>query len=149
MQFTGQNNGGTANSASLLARKCNWLTRTCIMNMRNATCVRTQTSKVPTWVALLFISYSMLLHLGGTDDHLHRALHAFVNWDIWLLPIQIMLYTWKWYLPFHFHILSRLRQHPILVNLEPGIFAQTLRDQIKWSKLTVLSTMVQQMVVKQ
>ena len=31
------------------------------MNMRNATCVRTQTSKVPTLVALLFISYSMLI----------------------------------------------------------------------------------------
>ena len=29
------------------------------MNMRNATCVRTQTSKDPTRVALLFISYSM------------------------------------------------------------------------------------------
>ncbi len=60
MHFTGQNNGGTASSAFLLARKCNWLARTCIMNMRNVSCVRTQTSKVPTWVALLFISYSML-----------------------------------------------------------------------------------------
>ena len=30
-----------------------------IMNMRNATCVRTKTSKDPTRVALLFISYSM------------------------------------------------------------------------------------------
>ncbi len=29
------------------------------MNMRNATCVRTQTSKDPTRVAILFISYSM------------------------------------------------------------------------------------------
>ncbi len=28
--------------------------------MRNATCVRTQTSKDPTRVAILFISYSML-----------------------------------------------------------------------------------------
>ena len=32
------------------------------MNMRNATCVRTQTSKDPTRVALLFISYSMHAH---------------------------------------------------------------------------------------
>ena len=61
MQFTGQNNGRTASSAFLLARKCNWLARTCIMNMRNALCVRTQTSKVPAWVALLFLSYSMLI----------------------------------------------------------------------------------------
>ena len=30
------------------------------MNMRNATCVRTQTSKDPTRVAILFISYSMV-----------------------------------------------------------------------------------------
>ena len=30
------------------------------MNMCNASCVRTQTSKVPTSVAFLFISYSML-----------------------------------------------------------------------------------------
>ena len=29
------------------------------MNMRNATCVRTQTSKVPTRVTLLFIFYSV------------------------------------------------------------------------------------------
>ena len=37
MQVTGQNNGGMASSAFLLARTCSWLTRTCIMNMRNAT----------------------------------------------------------------------------------------------------------------
>ncbi len=31
--------------------------------MRNATCVRTQTSKDPTRVAILFISYSMAMEL--------------------------------------------------------------------------------------
>ena len=59
MQLTGQNNGGVASSAFLLARNCNRLARTCIMNMRNATCVRTQTSKVPTRVTLLFIPYTV------------------------------------------------------------------------------------------
>ena len=59
MQFTGQKAEQPASTACLLARKCNWLARTCIMSMRNATCVRTQTSKDPTRVALLFISYSM------------------------------------------------------------------------------------------
>ena len=59
MQLTGQNNGGIASSAFLLARKCNWLARTCTMNMRNATCVGTQTSKVR--VTLLFIPYTVLL----------------------------------------------------------------------------------------
>ena len=36
------------------------------MNMRNVTCVGTQTSKVPTSVALLFISYSM--YINHKDD---------------------------------------------------------------------------------
>ena len=53
MQLTGQNNGGIACPAFLLAR-------TCIMKMRNVTCVGTQTSKVPTRVTLLFINYSVL-----------------------------------------------------------------------------------------
>ena len=39
LQFTGKNNGGTASSVFRLARKCNSLTRTCQMNMRNATCM--------------------------------------------------------------------------------------------------------------
>ena len=56
MQLTGQNTGRTASSAFLLARKGNWLARTCIMNVRNETCVETQTSKVPTQVAFLLIS---------------------------------------------------------------------------------------------
>ena len=59
MQLTGQNNGGIASSAFLLATKCNWLARTGIMSMRNATCVGTQTSKVPTRVTLLFIPYTV------------------------------------------------------------------------------------------
>ena len=63
MQLTGQNNGGIASSALLLARKCNWLARTCIMNMRNATCAETQTSKVPTRVTLLFIPCTVLMAL--------------------------------------------------------------------------------------
>ena len=60
MQWTGQNNGEIVSSASLLARKCNWLARTSIMNMRNAICVGTQTSKVPTLVTFLFIFYFVL-----------------------------------------------------------------------------------------
>ena len=36
MHFTGQNNGRTASSAFLWARKCNWLTGTSIMNIRHA-----------------------------------------------------------------------------------------------------------------
>ena len=60
-QLTGQNNGGIASSAFLLAWKCSWLARTCIMNMRNATCLGTQTSKVPTRVTRLFIFYSVVV----------------------------------------------------------------------------------------
>ena len=60
MQLTGQNDGGTASLAFLLARKSNGQARTCIMKMRNATYVGMQTSKVPTHVAqLLFIFYSV------------------------------------------------------------------------------------------
>ena len=55
MQLTGQNNSGIASPVFLLDRKCNWLVRTYIINMRNATCVATQTLKVPTRVILLFI----------------------------------------------------------------------------------------------
>ena len=36
------------------------------MNMRNATCVRTQTSKDPTRVAILFISYSMVMNVPNS-----------------------------------------------------------------------------------
>ena len=71
MQFTGQKAEQPASTACLLARKCNSLARTCIMNMRNATCVRTQTSKDPTRVALLFICYSMVTQKepsGGLRD---------------------------------------------------------------------------------
>ena len=60
MQLTGQNNGGIACPALLLARKSNWLPRSCILRMRNVTCVGTQTSKAPIRVTLLFINYSML-----------------------------------------------------------------------------------------
>ena len=35
MQFSGQNNGGTSNLAFMLARKCDQLTKTCIMNMQH------------------------------------------------------------------------------------------------------------------
>ena len=51
MQLTAHSNGGTVKSAFLLIRKCNWLARASIMNVRNVTCVGTQTSKVPTRVA--------------------------------------------------------------------------------------------------
>ena len=55
MQLTGQNNDGTSSSAFLLARKDNWLVRTCIMNTYHATCVRTQTSRLqPDWPFSLF-----------------------------------------------------------------------------------------------
>ena len=44
------------------------------MNMRNATCVGTQTSKVPTRVTLLFIPYTVVWHKHNTHvmmkDHI-------------------------------------------------------------------------------
>ena len=70
MQLTRQNNGGIANPAFLLARKCNQLARTCIMNMRNATCVGTETSKVRTRVTLLFIFYSVVTVFANMGWHL-------------------------------------------------------------------------------
>ena len=54
---TGKSNDGTASSTFLLAKKCSRLARTCIMKMRNQTCVGTQTPNVSTRVALLFIFY--------------------------------------------------------------------------------------------
>ena len=44
------------------------------MNMRNATCVRTQTSKDPTRVAILFISYSMPRRLVQFWQNLQTSL---------------------------------------------------------------------------
>jgi hypothetical protein len=35
-------------TACLLARKCHWLARKMATNMRNVTCARTETSKLPT-----------------------------------------------------------------------------------------------------
>ena len=49
--------GGAASQYSvLIARKCNRLARKMAANMRNAICVRTQTSKVPTQDILLVSS---------------------------------------------------------------------------------------------
>ena len=56
MQFTGQKAEQPASTACLLARKCNRLARKMAANMRNAICVRTQTSKVPTQGILLVSS---------------------------------------------------------------------------------------------
>ena len=56
MQFTGQKAEQPASTACLLARKCNRLARKMAANMRNAICVRTQTSKVPTQDILLVSS---------------------------------------------------------------------------------------------
>ena len=56
MQFTGQKAEQPASTACLLARKCNRLARKIAANMRNAICVRTQTSKVPTKDILLVSS---------------------------------------------------------------------------------------------
>ncbi len=56
MQFTGQKAEQPASTACLLARKCNRLVRKMAANMRNAICVRTQTSKVPTQDILLVSS---------------------------------------------------------------------------------------------
>ena len=52
-----QNNVRSASSAFVLARKCkcDWA-RTCIMNMRNATCVETRNSKVLTRVTFLLVA---------------------------------------------------------------------------------------------
>ena len=54
MQFTGQKAEQPASTACLLARKCHRMARKMAANMRNATCARTETSKLPTLVALLF-----------------------------------------------------------------------------------------------
>ena len=43
-----------ASTACLLARKCHWLAMKMAANMRNATCARTESSKLPTQVALLY-----------------------------------------------------------------------------------------------
>ena len=56
MQFTGKKVEQPASTACLLARKCNRLARKMEANMRNAICVRTQTSKVPTQDILLVSS---------------------------------------------------------------------------------------------
>jgi hypothetical protein len=48
MQFTGQKAEQPASTACSLARKCHWLARKMAANMRNATCARTETSKLPT-----------------------------------------------------------------------------------------------------
>ena len=56
MQFTGQKAEQPASTACLLAKKCNRLARKMAANMRNAICVRTQTSKVPTQDILLVSS---------------------------------------------------------------------------------------------
>ncbi len=56
MQFTGQKAEQPASTACLLARKCNRLARKMAANIRNAICVRTQTSKVPTQDILLVSS---------------------------------------------------------------------------------------------
>ncbi len=61
MQFTGQKAEQPASTACLLARKCNRLARKMAANMRNAICVRTQTSKIPTQDILLVSS----LFCGG------------------------------------------------------------------------------------
>ena len=79
MQLTGQSNCRTASSAFLLARKGNCLARTCI-NMRNVTCVGTQTSKVLTRVVFLFIFCSVTLlsvFLGAHCNYTYVA-HRYI-----------------------------------------------------------------------
>jgi hypothetical protein len=61
MQFTGQKAEQTASTACLLARKCHSLARKMAANMRNATCARTETSKLPTYVALLLFYMIFIL----------------------------------------------------------------------------------------
>ncbi len=56
MQFTGQKVEQPASTVCLLVRKCNRLARKMAANMRNAICVQTQTSKVPTQDILLVSS---------------------------------------------------------------------------------------------
>ena len=54
MQFTGQNNGRSASSASLLAKKMPLIGQNLpIMSMRNATYMERQTSEVSTRIAFL------------------------------------------------------------------------------------------------
>ena len=64
MQLTGKNNGGIASSAFLLARECQNLHN----DNEHATCVGTQTSKVPTRVTLLFIPYTVLMVCNSLSD---------------------------------------------------------------------------------
>ena len=49
MQFTDQKAEQPANTACLLARIYHWLAGKMASNMRNATCARTETLKLPTW----------------------------------------------------------------------------------------------------
>ena len=58
-------------------QNCNWLSRICTMNMRIATCVSTETSKVPTRVTLLFISYSVTGR--SMSNHIYRQKYAKVT----------------------------------------------------------------------
>ncbi len=79
MQFTGQKAEQPASTACLLARKCNRLARKMAANMRNAICVRTQTSKVPTQDILLVSSLFCVLGLkffgaGFRAGHCQRLL---------------------------------------------------------------------------
>ena len=94
MQFTGQNNGGSASSAFLSARKCNRLARNCIMNTRDATCVGTQTSEVPTRVSLLLIFCSVLPPQFNVyychHSHMNRINRAFLILLTNLIGSQLM-----------------------------------------------------------
>ena len=61
-------NGGIASSAFLLARKCNWLARNCIMKMRNAKCASTQTSMDWPYCSFLYCDWTMT-SIFLTDPH--------------------------------------------------------------------------------
>ena len=54
------------------------------MNMRNETCVETQTSKVPTRVAFLFISILWLNHARGQERGINKVSHV----------VLLIVYNW-------------------------------------------------------
>ena len=127
MQLTGQNNGGIASSAFLLARKCNWLARTCIMNMRNATCVGTQTSKVPTRVTPLFIPYTVLW--GQTDQIL-----AITQGMLWIMFIFVWHCMCFGFVYRHLH----RRGYKILSDAALVLLAALACCQAHWCKRRIL-----------
>ncbi len=89
MKFTGQKAEQPASTACLLARKCNRLARKMAANMRNAICVRTQTSKVPTQDILLVSSLFCVPGVFNTRGYFPPITNGALLWYILTLHIII------------------------------------------------------------